>query len=174
MLYALVGYLSGFDGSFKFENIGDDYLAPQVPYIYMRAFAAICGALIVPMGFEILKELKVRPWGIAVACSFLLFDNALFCISRLILLDGPLMFFIVFSCMAWTKFYHYRGQPYSRQWWKWLALTGVGIGCATSVKMVGLFVVSLVGLATVIDLWRLLDIRKGLSEVGIRNSWTKL
>lgn len=35
-----------------------------------------------------------------------------------------------------------------------------------SIKMVGLFVVSLVGLATIVDLWRLIDFRRGLTEVG--------
>ena len=37
---------------------------------------------------------------------------------------------------------------------------------ATGVKMVGLFVVAAVGVATLYDLWDLLDINKGLSGVN--------
>lgn len=41
--------------------------------------------------------------------------------------------------------------------------TGVSLGLATGVKMVGLFTVGLIGIATLCDLWRLLDYRRGLT-----------
>lgn len=49
-----------------------------------------------------------------------------------------------------------RDRPFSRGWWLSLVLTGVALGCTLSVKFVGLFVVVLVGVSTVGDLWDLL------------------
>ncbi len=47
-------------------------------------------------------------------------------------------------------------RPFTASWWLWLVLTGVNLAGALGVKFVGLFVILLVGLNTVWDLWRLL------------------
>lgn len=47
-------------------------------------------------------------------------------------------------------------RPFSAAWWLWMVLTGVSLAGALGVKFVGLFVILLVGLNTVWDLWRLL------------------
>lgn len=47
-------------------------------------------------------------------------------------------------------------RPFTASWWLWLALTGVSLAGALGVKFVGLFVILLVGLNTVWDLWKLL------------------
>lgn len=47
-------------------------------------------------------------------------------------------------------------RPFSPEWWLWLALTGFSLGCVSSVKWVGFFVVALVGLYTIEDLWNML------------------
>lgn len=44
-------------------------------------------------------------------------------------------------------------SPFSIDWWIFLTLTGFSIGCVTSVKWIGLFVTSVVGLYTLQDLW---------------------
>lgn len=47
-------------------------------------------------------------------------------------------------------------RPFSAPWWFWIVFTGVNLAGALGVKFVGLFVILLVGLNTVSDLWRLL------------------
>lgn len=47
-------------------------------------------------------------------------------------------------------------RPFTAPWCLWLAMTGVNLAGALGVKFVGLFVILLVGLNTVWDLWRLL------------------
>jgi dolichyl-phosphate-mannose-protein mannosyltransferase len=55
-----------------------------------------------------------------------------------------------------VKFRTFTDQPFSAQWWIWLSLTGAMLGCAFSVKFVGLFVILLVGANTVEQLWEIL------------------
>ena len=40
------------------------------------------------------------------------------------------------------------------EWWGWLTLTGVLLGATLAVKLVGLFITALVGIATITDLVR--------------------
>ncbi|XP_008282287.1 protein O-mannosyl-transferase 2 [Stegastes partitus] len=73
-----------------------------------------------------------------------------------ILLDPILLFFIMAAVLSMVKFNQQRYRPFSASWWLWLVLTGVSLAGALGVKFVGLFVILLVGLNTVWDLWRLL------------------
>lgn len=54
------------------------------------------------------------------------------------------------------SFINFVFRPFSPTWWLWLVLTGVNLAGALGVKFVGLFVILLVGLNTLWDLWRLL------------------
>ncbi|KAJ3059044.1 hypothetical protein HK102_010183, partial [Quaeritorhiza haematococci] len=163
LLLAGMGYFIGYDGHFLFDNIGDDYAENNVPYIGLRLMPATCGALVVPFAFLTLKEMGVSLPGAVFGAFMLIFDNSLITQSRLILLDSMLMLFCVVSTYCWVRFYKLRHTPFSFDWWLWLSLTGVGLALTMGVKMVGLFIVATIGIATLIDLWRLLDIKKGLS-----------
>ena len=56
LLYGLAGWFVGFDGEFKFENIGDSYTEAHVPYVGMRALPAMLGSMTVPIVYAIMKE----------------------------------------------------------------------------------------------------------------------
>ncbi|KAK9761044.1 Dolichyl-phosphate-mannose--protein mannosyltransferase 4 [Basidiobolus ranarum] len=70
---------------------------------------------------------------------------------------------MLMAVYSYIRFHNLRYEAFSRQWWGWLVSTGVFLGLTTSVKLVGLFVIGLVGILVVADLWRLSDIRRGLS-----------
>ena len=59
MLIAGAGWLLNYDGHFLFDKIGLDYVANNVPYIGLRAFCALWGIMVVPLGFMILREMGV-------------------------------------------------------------------------------------------------------------------
>lgn len=62
-----------------------------------------------------------------------------------------------FNCYRWDFFLH---RMFELGWWMWMSVAGLSLGCAFSVKWVGLFVIALVGLRTIRDLWDLLgDLR---------------
>lgn len=56
MLFGLAGWFVGFDGKFKFENIGDSYTEAHVPYVGMRALPAFMGSMTIPIVYAIMKE----------------------------------------------------------------------------------------------------------------------
>lgn len=161
MLLALVGYLIGYDGGFLFEKIGLNYAEHSVPYVAMRLWCALCGAGIVPFSILIMKEVGVSVVGASFGACLLIFDTALTAQSRLILLDSMLMLFCTMTIYFWVKFQSHRHESFTPVWWLWLSMTGVGLALILGVKMVGLFTVASIGIATIYDLWILLDIKKG-------------
>ncbi|KAG9043252.1 hypothetical protein FS837_009835 [Tulasnella sp. UAMH 9824] len=163
LLFGLVGWFVGFDGKFDFTNIGDSYSIHQVPFIGMRSFPAFLGSATVPIVFWIMKESGYPTAIAAFSAALVLFDNAHVAQTRLILLDAALVFFMALSLLAYIKFRKLRYHEYSPAWWGWLFATGTFLACTLGCKMVGLFTFLTVGVAVLVDLWQLLDIRKGLS-----------
>lgn len=58
-------------------------------------------------------------------------------------------------------------SEFTRPWWTWLVLTGVFLSLTISCKMVGLFAFLAVGTAVIVDLWNILDVRRGHSMVRL-------
>ncbi|KAL8589782.1 hypothetical protein ACOMHN_020785 [Nucella lapillus] len=164
MLIGLSGYLTGYDGSFPFSKPGDEY--GDTIYVGMRVFCALLGSALVPMAFHIVWLLTQSLLASVFAASLLLFDTGINTLSRYILLDPPLLFFIMAATCCKLQFLSYTDRPFSVKWWVWMAATGVFLSGAIGVKFVGLFVILLVGFWTIADLNRLLsDIALPFSQV---------
>jgi dolichyl-phosphate-mannose-protein mannosyltransferase len=164
LLIALVGYLVGYDGSFKFDNIGDSYEKNKAPYLAYRSLEATQGALTVPILFLTLRELNYSIPSSLFGAMLVLFDNAHVAETRLILLDATLILSVACSIYAYVRFMkEQKKQAYTAKWWGWLVLTGVALSCVISTKYVGVFTYLTIGFAVAIDLWNLLDIERGLT-----------
>lgn len=125
----------------------------------------LLGVASVALSYATMIALGFGEYAAALTGTLMTFDNALTVHSRLILLDMILIFFINVAIYAWVKFRQGRARPFGPAWIAWLLLTGVGIGCASSVKMVGLLTVSAIGIATLYDLWELADRKRGNTEL---------
>ncbi len=132
-----------------------------MPYIGLRLFPALCGALVPVLCFLTLKEIGVSKSGSLFGAILTIFDNALITQSRLILLDSMLMAACCFTVFSYIKFYKTRHQPFSFDWYLWIITTGVSISLVMGVKMVGLFTVLTLGVGTFFELWDILDIKRG-------------
>ncbi|GAV46747.1 hypothetical protein ZYGR_0A03420 [Zygosaccharomyces rouxii] len=149
MMFAWIASLVGFEGDFDFDTIGKAIPA-NAPYVLMRSLAATSGALTVIMLYFTLRASGVRVWiAFASALCFAL-ENSYVTISRYILLDAPLIFFISASVYCFKRYELYPSG--TCQSLKYLVATGICLGLASSAKWVGLFTVAWVG---VLCLWRL-------------------
>lgn len=154
MLYAVVGYLAGYDGEFDFKNIGNDYIEPGVPYVSMRMLPATLGILTIMLSYATLRASGCRPMIAGFGAALVMIDNSLVTLSRYILLDAPLLFFIAITAYGFKKFEN--EVPFGKDWFRYLLLTGLGLGSTLSSKWVGLFTVGWIGLLTLYQLWWLL------------------
>lgn len=153
LTYLWIAKVFGWDGKFPFLAIGDVY-DNNVPYIHMRLFSAVCGALTVPLTYGILRASRCRPWVAFVGAFLVLIENTFVTQSRFILVDGPLLLFTSLTVFAFKRFQ--LQTAFSLLWAKFLVLTGVGLGLTVSSKLTGLFTVAWVGAFTLVQLWTLL------------------
>uniref|UniRef100_A0A663DPQ3 Protein O-mannosyl-transferase 2 n=1 Tax=Aquila chrysaetos chrysaetos TaxID=223781 RepID=A0A663DPQ3_AQUCH len=167
MLIGLAGYLSGYDGTFPFQKPGDRY--EQHNYMGMRGFCAFLGSCLVPFAYLTVLELSKSLPAALLTAFILIFDTGCITLSQYILLDPILMFFLMGAVLSMVKSNSCADRPFSASWWFWLSLTGVNLAGATGVKFVGLFVVLLVGLNTIYDLWDLLG-NLSLSLVSVKKA----
>jgi dolichyl-phosphate-mannose-protein mannosyltransferase len=161
MLIALSGYMTGYDGRFAFDKPGDKY-EHWTQYLGMRIFCAILGLLIPTMIYRATLSMTRSKQSAFISGLLVVFDNGMITLTRYILLDPPLLFFIAASILGLAEFSFKMGpksgssQAFSPQWWFWLIWTGVAIACAFSIKFVGLFIVAHIGFRTIYDIWLLL------------------
>lgn len=165
MLIAFIGYLRGYDGSFKFDDIGLPYNdTNNAPFIAYRSFNALLGTLTVPIVFNTMKELNCKAITCAFASLLIALDNAHITETRLILLDATLLISIAMTIYCYVVFYKAQLKaPFSKSWYLWLFLTGVSLSFVISTKYVGMLTYAMIGIAVLVNLWQLLDIDAGLS-----------
>jgi dolichyl-phosphate-mannose-protein mannosyltransferase len=122
---------------------------------------ATLGVATVPLAYLTLRALDCRATTALLASLFITFENGFVTQSRHILLDSPLIFFTALTVFLWTGFTNEdKHEPFTANWWTWLALSGLSLGAVVSCKWVGLFTIATVGICTIWQLWNLLgDLR---------------
>lgn len=166
MLLALAGHMTYYDGRFPFGKPMDAF-DNDTNFVGMRMFSATLGGSCVILVYLTVWKLTRSLPAALLSASFVLFDTGCITISQYILLDPILLFFIMTSIYSIVNFRQLKEQTFTNKWWAWLLGTGFFLGCAISVKWVGLFIVLFVGVSTVHDLWNMLgDIAISLKDFG--------
>ncbi|XP_063587737.1 protein O-mannosyl-transferase 2-like [Penaeus indicus] len=123
-------------------------------YVTFRQGCALMGAALVPLGFHIVWTLTKSLPASTFAAGLITFEVGTITLSKFILLDPLLLFFIMASFHGLTFMHEAADRSFSKQWWFAYLYTGAMLGCVMSVKFVGLFVVLVVGLYAALDLWQ--------------------
>lgn len=160
LMFALTAYFTGYDGQFSFADIGQELGDYEYHVWYFRFVAALLGSLVVPVVYQIIIELGCSHWAAALGGFLATFDNMFVVHSRLIMLDGLLLFFSAASLLCYLKFHKESKRPFTRNWWIWLVLTGIVLMGAYSTKYTGVFTFLTVGFLTGRDLWKLIGDHK--------------
>ncbi|KZT09944.1 glycosyltransferase family 39 protein [Laetiporus sulphureus 93-53] len=163
MLFGLAGWFVGYDGHFLFENIGDSYTENHVPYVGMRALPAFLSSVTVPIVYAIMKECGYSTIVATFSACLILFDNAHVAQGRLILLDAILIFFMSLTLYSYVRFRKLRYLEFTPEWWGWLLATGTFMACTWASKVNGILTVVAIGIPVLVDLWDILDFKKGHS-----------
>ncbi|XP_037083495.1 protein O-mannosyl-transferase 2-like isoform X2 [Pollicipes pollicipes] len=121
----------------------------------MRIGISLFGVLQVMTSFLIVWEISQSLSAAYVTALLIVCDSAAHAYNRLVLLDPILLWFILQSTYSSIKFSSCADRPFAVHWWLWLLVTGVFLGLSLAVKHVGMFVILLVGLRAVHDLWQL-------------------
>lgn len=168
MTVAGMGYIAGYDGKFAFGS--NSVYDQTVPIGYMRAQCALLGAFIPILVYGTCRNMKLSIVPSVLAATMMLFDNAILTISKFVLLDSILMFFMMLSVFCFTRFTTFSNAPFGKDWHKWLLFTGLSLGCTLSTKWVGLFTYAFIGIWTVSQLWETLPVVKQ-SIVTYKRHW---
>lgn len=93
LMIAGVGWLAGYRGHFEFENIGDDYLKHNVPYVALRSLSAILGGLLVPLVVDFGRRLGFGMGASVLAGAMVLFGGIIWTLRYELksLLEVPLV-----------------------------------------------------------------------------------
>lgn len=150
MLFAGIGSLAGFTGDFEFKDIGLAFPA-STPYFAMRFFSAFLGLATVLLMYFTLRASGIRIWIAFVASLMFALENSFVTISRYILLDAPLIFFIAAAAYSYKKYEIHPSESFNS--YKALLATGLSLGLAVSSKWVGLFTIAWVGALSLFKLW---------------------
>lgn len=151
MLVGLSGYIAGYNGSFPFES-GSEFPA-ELDYTTMRVFNAMFNVLCVPVAYYTAKQFRLSLPAVWLVTLMILLEHSYITLGKFILLDSMLALFTFTTVLCFSRFHNLQRKSFSFEWWSWIILTGISIGCVCSVKMVGLFATALIGLYTVADLW---------------------
>ena len=111
--------------------------------LILRYLPAIAGALLVPLVYIILRQLRLGRRIATLGAALILLDNALLVESRFILMDSVLLLAGFGALSAYLALRARRGN-----WrWLWITILALLIGVLISIKWTGFAVAGLIGFA---------------------------
>jgi dolichyl-phosphate-mannose-protein mannosyltransferase len=133
LIAASIIKLGGYEGGQVFDAIGTPLT--DISPVLLRTTPAVFGSLIPVLIFTILLQLGVSRWGAFLGGWAALWDNALLLQTRILALDGLLVFAILAATALALSAAH---QPRPIRRYLICLLTGSFVGLAVGIKMTGL------------------------------------
>lgn len=119
----------------------------------MCQFNVFWGVICVFFVYWIVKEFKFCCNVVWFVIFMVFCENLYIIIFWFIFFDFMFLFGIVVMIFCWVKFYGQCKNSFEFEWFFWLFMIGFSIGFVISVKLVGFFVIVLVGFYIIEDFW---------------------
>lgn len=158
LIIAFIGYLFNYDGSFKFDSIGDSYDIPDhaPPFVAYRSLNATCGVITVGVVYKIMHRLGFKPLTCSTSALLVALDNGHIIQSRIITLDSILVMCISLTFYSYIRFHKCQTTAaFTREWYTWLYLTGISLSLVISTKYIGLMTYMAIGTSVLRTLWNI-------------------
>ena len=160
LIIAAGAYLSGYNGLFSFEFIGQPFAG--VPIAGIRLVPALFGVLLSGVIYSLLRLIGVSRQFAALGGIAIALDNALIAESRFVLMDNILLVMTFGALAAGIASVKKEFQKFS--WW-FIMLAGVLAGASMGIKFTGALAGGLVVLVFLVEMFKsFLPLAKGEAE----------
>ena len=149
LIIAFGAYLSGYNGLFPFEYIGQPFA--NVPIAGIRLVPALFGTVLAGVIFILLRLMNVSRLFALLGGVAIALDNALIVESRFILMDNILLvatFGAITSAIASIKVHSKLAS------WIFVIITGILVGASMGIKFTGLIAGGLVIILWIVEAWK--------------------
>lgn len=102
-LISAVANFVGYNGNFTFSQIGTEY-TENVPIFWLRFVPALCGSLLVPIVYQLLRQLKLSVWTATLGGVLIIIENSLVTQSQFILMEPMLLMFSLLGILLLLKY----------------------------------------------------------------------
>lgn len=171
LIFAGVAELFGYNGQYDPDKPNSTFTDSTFPLVAVRSVSASLSVLTSALIYSILIEMKFSLAASILGAAMVVFDNSLTIVGRIFVLESQLIAYMVLTCFCWVKFRLYHKEPFTSRWWLWLFSTGLGIGLSLGVKYVGLFIMLIIGVCTLLDLWDVCNVKKTRSNLVVLYHW---
>jgi dolichyl-phosphate-mannose-protein mannosyltransferase len=151
MLYYYIAKLTGYNGSFVFEDLGQPYASRIFPYTALRGLNGILGTTSVILAYLTLKHCGVSRRSAFLGSTFVAIENSFVTQNRFILSQPILQFATVSSIYLWKRFQN--TQNLTAKWFSLALLLSISLGMASSAGSAGVYTVLFVVLVSLYQLW---------------------
>lgn len=152
LFYTFFAYMVGYRGDATgLTKAGQSYQETDFPYIFLRLITVLCSSFTLPLGYLTLRNFGVKYKTAGATMSLLLLENLSVLQSRNFSADAIFLFCLSFTVYSFSKFQI--SDPFTCQWFKYLAFTAVGLGLSVSTKWIGLATIGWVLILSLLKLW---------------------
>lgn len=153
MLIGLSEKIAGFNNT-EFEFGSGSKYPEDVDFYTMRVFNALFSAAVTPAVYWAARFADYQLLTIHLITLMATLESSFVTLGKFILLDSILLFFTATTFLTLVKLMQLkkREREFTVEWYLWMVLSGLSIGCVCSVKWVGLFITVVVGIFVVQDL----------------------
>lgn len=102
-LISAVANFVGYNGNFTFSQIGTEY-TENVPIFWLRFVPALCGSLLIPIVYQLLRQLKLSVWTATLGGVLIIIENSLVTQSQFILMEPMLLMFSILGILLLLKY----------------------------------------------------------------------